>query len=73
MPTVVIVQGGDFESHYNRSLQYLDNKYHSYPSNLNDIPLTEQELCEMAAYEAYARQTCNPSISASTPIGKLVV
>ena len=74
MTKVIIVSGGSLDSFYEQTVQYLHDKYHTYPSSLLGIPVSESEAAEISYYDAMgrhaARSAGNPD---GRPIGKLVV
>jgi hypothetical protein len=56
MKSVIILQGDELEQFYEDTMQYLYEKYHTYPDVLPDIPLTPHQAAELSAYECMAAQ-----------------
>ena len=56
MTNVIIIQGDELEQFYERTLQYLNEKYHTYPDVLPEIPMSEQQAAEMNAFGYLAAQ-----------------
>ena len=74
MTRVIIIQGGGLESYYEQTMDYLYAKYHNYPSNLPNLPISGEELSEMGYYEKLARKIADEAeFDGSIPIGKLVI
>ncbi len=74
MTKVIIIQGGSLESYYEQTLDYLHAKYHTYPSNLYDLPNSSQDSSQMGYYEKLAQNIASEAdIDGSVPLGKLVV
>ena len=74
MTKVILISGGNLDSFYEQSLQYLDDKYHNYPSHFGPPSPGEQaaiEQNENAIASGGAIQNNNPKVK--TPIGKRVV
>jgi len=77
MTKVIIIQGGNLDSYYERTMEMLRLKYHTYPEPAyrKELPtLTESMRIDMGYYEEMARQAAiEANIDPNTPIGKLVV
>jgi len=74
MTKVIIISGGSLDSFYEQTLQYLHDKYHTYPTSLTGIPVSEEEAAEISYHDSMARHSAGEaSIPADIPIGKLVV
>ncbi len=71
MTKVIIISGGNLDSFYEQTLQYLHDKYHSYPSSLSGSAMSEAEAAELAENEAMAKHSANRSNQ--EPIGKRIV
>ena len=72
MTKVIIMSGGSLDSFYEQTLQYLHDKYHTYPSSLLGIPISEAEAAEISYNDAMARQTASEATMSNVPIGKRV-
>jgi len=74
MTKVIIIQGGSLESYYEQTLDYLHAKYHTYPSNIPDHPVSEEEISIMGCFEKLAQNAAaGYDYDGSVPIGKLVI
>lgn len=74
MTKVIIIQGGSLESYYEQTMDYLHAKYHTYPSNLLDLPCSAEDASKMGYYEKLARNIADEAeIDGRVPIGKLVI
>ncbi len=74
MTKVIIVQGGSLESYYEQTMNYLQNKYHDYRSNLLDLHVCPEERSRQSYYEALASETAaGVSSDGNIPLGKMVV
>ncbi|MBL7164613.1 MAG: hypothetical protein ISS57_18655 [Anaerolineales bacterium] len=74
MTKVIIIQGGSLESYYEQTMDYLHAKYHTYPSNLLDLPISPEDASRMGYYEKLAQNiAAEADIDDSVPLGKLVV
>jgi len=74
MTKVIIIQGNDLESYYQRTMDILHAKYHTYPSTDNEtiIPPVEESL--NGHYENLAgNRSDNLEYDGSVPLGKLVI
>ena len=56
MTKVIIISGGNLDSFYEQTLQYLHDKYHSYPSSLSGSSMSETEAAELGQNEAQAKR-----------------
>lgn len=74
-----VIQGGSLESYYEQTMDYLHTKYHSYPSNLQNIPVSSEMESEMGYWTSMGQQIADDHASQTTmeaddiPLGKLVV
>lgn len=75
MTKVIIISGGNLDSYYEQVQQYLHAKYHTYPTNLLPLNISETEQVQQGYYDAMGRHAANESdgFSIDVPIGKLVV
>jgi hypothetical protein len=75
MTKVIIISGGNLDSYYEQVQQYLHAKYHTYPSNLLPLNISESERAQQGYYDAMARYSSAEAdgYSIEVPIGKLVV
>ncbi len=74
MTKVIIIQGGSLDSYYEQTLNYLHQKYHTYPSNLLDLYIDPNQMAENGMYERLARDTAaSASVDISLPPGKIVL
>ena len=75
MTKVIIISGGNLDSYYEQVQQYLHAKYHTYPSNLIPLNISESERASQGYYDAMARYSAGQScgFTNDVPIGKLVV
>ena len=74
MTHVIIISGGSLETYYEQTMDYLHAKYHTYPSNLPDLPVDPDVMSEMGYYEKLARNIADEAdIDGSIPLGKLVI
>ena len=74
MAKVIIYSNSSVDTFYEQTQQYLIDKYHTYPSSLLGIPVSEAEAASISYYDAMGRHVAREARSASnTPIGKLVV
>jgi len=74
MTKVIVISGGNLDSYYEQVQQYLNAKYHTYPTNLLPLKISESERCQQGYYDAMARNTANEINSSSDfQLGKLVV
>ena len=75
MTKVIIISGGNLDSYYEQVQQYLHAKYHTYPSNLIPLNISESERAQQGYYDAMAGYTSGKSggFPNDVPIGKLVV
>ena len=75
MTKVIIISGGSLDSYYEQVQQYLHAKYHTYPTNLLPLNISEAERAEQSHYDAMARHTASEAegFVSDVPIGKLVV
>lgn len=74
MTKVIIMSGGSLDSFYEQTIQYLHDKYHTYPSSLLGIPVSEAEASEISYHDAMGRHVARESHNTGgRPIGKLVV
>ncbi len=74
MTKVTITQGGSLESFYEQAIDYLHQKYHTYPSNLKDLHIDPDAMAEIGMYERLAHDTANSApVDTSLPPGKIVL
>ena len=74
MTKVIIISGGNLDSYYEQVQQYLHAKYHTYPSSLLPLNISDAERAQQGYYDAMARHiTQDGNISSNVPIGKLVI
>jgi hypothetical protein len=79
MTKVIIIQGGSLESYYEQTLNYLHQKYHTYPSKLLDLYVDPDIMAEVSMYERLAHDTASsapPQLMADgrpLPKGKIVL
>jgi len=74
MTKVIIIQGGSLDSYYEQTLNYLHQKYHTYPSNLLDLYTDPNQMAENTMYERLASETAaNADINPNLPPGKIVL
>ena len=57
MTKVVIYANSNLDSFYEQTLQYLHEKYHTYPTTLNYGPITEAEAARISYYDGLGRDT----------------
>ena len=55
MTKVIIMPESSLDSFYARTIQYLHDTYHSYPTSLSGIPVTEAEQSEISYNDAMGR------------------
>ena len=75
-PTYLIIDSNDHDYYDTDYVDYLlEIEYNSTPSTLIDIPVSEQQLGEIAFYDALGASVddINSNIDPHVPIGKLVV
>jgi hypothetical protein len=63
MTKVIIIQGGSLDSYYEKTLNYLHEKYHTYPSNLLDLHIDPDVMARDGMYERLAKDTANAAVS----------
>ncbi|MBM3143984.1 MAG: hypothetical protein FJ010_03230 [Chloroflexi bacterium] len=74
MTKVIIIQGGSLESYYEQTMDYLHAKYHIYPSNLLDLPVSPEEESLMGYFEKLASNiAAEADYDTNVPLGKLVI
>ncbi len=74
MTKVIIIQGGSLDSYYEQTLNYLHQKYHTYPSNLLDLYIDPNQMAENTMYERLASETASHAIvDTNLPPGKIVL
>ncbi len=74
MTYVTITSGGNIEPHYEQTMDYLQSKYHSYPSYIPDLAIDPEVMSEMGYYEKLARKIADEAESdGDIPLGKLVI
>ena len=74
MTKVIIISGGNLDSYYEQVQQYLHAKYHTYPTSLLPLNISESERAQQGYYDAMARHTAaEANLSSNIPLGKLVV
>ena len=74
MTKVIIYSNTNVDGFYEQTMQYLADKYHSYPTSLSGIPVSEAEAASISYYDAMGRHTARELRNGcNTPIGKLVV
>lgn len=73
MPKVIIITDVDLEGYYNYTMEYLDAKYHRFPTNFQDFQISDQAAAQISSLNSMASHMSihagNPSVS----IGKLVL
>jgi len=73
MTKIIIMPSIGLENFYRYTLQYLHDKYHSYPSSLLGIPVSKSEAAEISYNDAMARHTARGAqVPSDIPIGKRV-
>lgn len=73
MVKVIIYQDESLESYYERTMDYLHAKYHSYPSSLPTYPLDEEIIEEMEYYQCMANDSADSDRKdKDIPLGKQV-
>ncbi len=74
MTKVLIIQGSSLESYYDKTMDYLNTKYHSYPSKLLNLPTSPENSNRMGNYDKLAQNiAAEADFDASVPLGKLVM
>ena len=62
------------ESYYEQTMDYLHAKYHSYPSNLLNLPTSQDDESRMGYYEKLAGNIASEAnFDGSVPLGKMVI
>ena len=74
MTKVIIMSGSSLDSFYEQTLQYLHDKYHTYPTSLLGIPVSDSEAAEIGYNDAMGRQIASEARHRDEiPLGKRVV
>ena len=74
MTNVIIIQGGNLESYYEQTLDYLHARYHAYPSNLPQTSVDPDVVCELGYYERLGRKIAEEAeFDGEIPLGKLIL
>jgi hypothetical protein len=74
MTKVIIIQGGSLDSYYEQTSNYLHKKYHTYPTNLQNLYVPQEQMDTEAMHERLARDTAaNADINPNLPPGKIVL
>ncbi len=75
MTKVIIIQGGDLESYYEQTINYLRAKYHQHHSNLLDLHVSANERGRQGYYEGQASEISAQANAGteSCSLGKMVV
>jgi hypothetical protein len=74
MTKVIIISGGSLDSYYEQVQQYLHAKYHTYPSSMLPLNISDSERAQQGYYDAMARYTAaEANIENNIPLGKMVV
>lgn len=64
MTKVIIIQGGNLDSYYEMTLEYLHQKYHTNPEVFGAVTSADQQL-ESSIHERLARDTAAGRVSSS--------
>ena len=73
MTKVIIISGGSLDSYYDQVQQYLHAKYHTYPTNLLPLNISEAERAQQSHFDALARSSAaEANVNGDVPIGKQV-
>ena len=62
MTKIVIYANSNLDSFYEQTLQYLHDKYHTYPTTLNYGPMTEAEAARISYYDGMGRDKAQHAI-----------
>jgi len=74
MSKVIIIHDDSLENYYERTMDYLHNKYHNYPSNLPKTPLSAEAQSRQSFNTAMGRNAAaNADIDPDVPLGKQVL
>lgn len=74
MPSFVVFHSGSIESYFNQAMQYLDNKFHTYPSNITEQSISDFESAQISSNDALVQNIVNDAcVSRGTPVGNLVI
>ena len=69
-----IIQRDSLESYYEQTMNYLQDKYHTYPSNLPNYYVSAEERSRTGNPEKLASNiAADANFDGSVPLGKLVV
>lgn len=63
MTKVIIIPESNLDSLYARTIQYLHDTYHTYPTSLSGIPVTEAEQATITYNDAMGRAQAADSLS----------
>lgn len=73
MIKVIIYRDEYLKNYYERTMDYLHDKYHSNPSSLPSYPLDAEVIGEMEYYQCLANNSFDEdNLDSTTPIGKQV-
>jgi len=61
MTQVIIIQGQSLDSFYDQTIEYLEAKYHSYPSPAPDMEIDNRSAHEMQQGECQAAENASNS------------
>ena len=71
---VTITQGGSLDSFYEQTIDYLHQKYHTYPSNLKGLHIDQNVMAEIGMYERLTHDTAaSAPVDTNLPPGKIVL
>ncbi len=72
MTKVIIMAGSNLDSFYEQTIQYLHDKYHTYPTCLSGIPVSEAEQAEITYNDAMGRYIANEAQGGGRLSGKMI-
>ena len=72
MTKIIIMPNSNLESFYERTLQELHDRHHSYPTCLSGIPVTEAEQIEISNVDGLGRYVANDAQSSGRVSSKMI-